>query len=105
MAPSEGRPCGSMFMVIATMLPSSPAAYCRTEYEPFGGGGPGLYVDFSIFCFQVPIIEGLRAEICAKTRIGHTMSVKPAHKLRFIRTSSKATRRLVFKFVVVSLSD
>src|SRR4030095_15548423 len=56
MAPSEGNPVVLMLNVTATIDPSSPAAYCRTLPNPLGGGGPGLYVDFSMFCFQTPII-------------------------------------------------
>jgi hypothetical protein len=54
--PERRKPLGVDIEVTAIMEPSCPAAYCRTEREPLGGGGPGLYVDFSMFCFQVPMI-------------------------------------------------
>src|SRR4029077_8221497 len=67
------------------MLPSSPAAYSRTEYEPFGGGGPGLYVDFSMFCFQVPMIGFVvLGGPWAGSRLDHPISITPIIKLRLI---------------------
>src|SRR5687767_10076829 len=81
-----------MFMVTAMIEPRSPAAYCRTENEPFGGADPGSYVDFCMFCFHVPII-GFTAGAgpCAIRTVAYKMSVKPpiTTKQRFIEASLK----------------
>ena len=77
-----------MLIVIATMLPSLPAAYCRTEYEPFGGGGPGLYADFSMFCFHVPTIKFVElGGPWARRKVDHTINVAAITRLRLIGTS------------------
>src|SRR5712691_11478819 len=95
MAPRDGRPCGSTFIVIATMLPSEPAAYSRTENATYGGGPPGLYVDRAMFCFHVPMIK---SSVCdgpwAAKRVDHAISAKPTTKLRLMETSyGKAAER------------
>src|ERR1700720_715887 len=88
MAPNDGSPPGSTFIVIATMLPSVPAAYCRTEYEPLSGGAPGLYVDFSMFCFHVPMIGlGLNDRSCARRSVDNTITDKATSRLHFMGTS------------------
>src|SRR6476660_5824978 len=79
-----------MFSVIATIDPSSPAAYCRKYCMPFSGGGPGLYEDFSMFCFHVPI-KGLNDwdGACPESAIEAKITTRPPDtiKLRFMRTS------------------
>src|SRR5262249_34657707 len=77
-----------MFIVIATMLPSVPAAYCRTEYEPFSGGGPGLYVDFSMFCFHVPMSGfGRKTGSCERRSADSTITDTATIRLHFMETS------------------
>src|SRR5215471_7756459 len=91
MAPRDGNPSGPMFIVIATMLPSVPAAYCRIEYEPLSGAGPGLYVDFSMFCFHVPMSGfGLNIGFCEKRAVENTISDTATIRQHFMGTSFRS---------------
>ena len=93
--PMMGSPSGLIVMVMATMAPSSPAAYCRTAPEPFAGGGPGSYVDFSMFCFHMPISRSARAGPCATRTLEQAIAVTPTTtvKPRFIETSRARAAR------------
>src|SRR4030095_754697 len=80
-----------MVMVIATIEPSLPAAYCRMALVPFAGACPGSYVDFSMFCCHVPINSFAPDEGLCADRIGaHTsiVTTPTITKVRFIQTSS-----------------
>src|SRR6185436_2427013 len=94
MAPRDGSPWESILNVTATTAPLSPAAYCRTAPVPLRGGGPGLYVDFSMFCFQVPM-SGLAVggvEICARfVELTIIPMTQRTNKLRFIRPPEKGS--------------
>src|SRR5215472_1014652 len=88
MARSDGSPLRSTFIVIATMLPSSPAAYSRTAYEPAGGRpSGGSYVDRSMFCFHVPISgSDVGIGLWPALRVDHTINARIRRRPRVMGT-------------------
>src|SRR6186997_3120994 len=97
MAPKEGNPAALTLKVTATIEPSSPAAYCRTLPTPLGGGGPGLYVDFSTFCFQMPMTGfGVGSDVGAWASREQAINAKTVKaKLRFIETSMQKALQVI----------
>ena len=93
-------------MVMAMIAPSSPAAYCRTEPEPFGGGGPGSYVDFSMFCFHIPSSRSTCAVVpCARTTLEHKIKPVIGQTIGFddipVAIQAMADRRTIGRTIVL----